>query len=87
MPKVRQQQPRPQPANQYQEFRYQLYSESPRAAYWLESMVYGLMAQTGVAEDTALELVCKIVAHPAKAAARWLTVSDPPKEKTAQERF
>jgi hypothetical protein len=69
MTRVRQQQPQPQPANQYQEFRSHLYSESPRAGYWLESMVYGLMAQVdGMTEDAALELVCGILVHPAKPA-------------------
>jgi hypothetical protein len=57
---------KPLPINEYQQFRYQLFEESPRAAYWLESMVFGIMAQMdGMSEDTALELACKIVAHPA----------------------
>jgi hypothetical protein len=50
------------PTNAYQEFRYKLFDESPRAAYWLESMVFGMMAQVDdMTEDTALELACKIV--------------------------
>ena len=50
----------------YQQFRQNLYAESPRGAYWLESMVYGLMAQVdGMTEEVALELACKIVAYPA----------------------
>jgi hypothetical protein len=57
---------RPIPTNHYEQFRYKLFEESPRAAYWLESMVFGMMAQMdGMTEDTALELACKIVAHPA----------------------
>jgi hypothetical protein len=53
---------KPLPTNQYQQFRYKLFEESPRAAYWLESMIFGMMAQVdGVDEDTALELACKIV--------------------------
>jgi hypothetical protein len=57
---------RPPATNQYQEFRYSLEQESPRAAYWLEAMVFGIMAQLdGMTEDTALELACKIVAHTA----------------------
>jgi hypothetical protein len=55
---------KPLPVNEYQQFRYQLFEESPRAAYWLESMVFGIMAQMDdITEDTALELACKIVAH------------------------
>src|SRR5687768_9689453 len=53
---------RPLPTTPYQQFRYDLESESPRAAYWLESMVFGLMAQVDdMTEDTALELACKII--------------------------
>jgi hypothetical protein len=53
---------RPIPTNPYQKFRHDLELESPRAAYWLESMVYGMMTQLdGMTEDTALELAYKIV--------------------------
>lgn len=53
---------KPVPTNPYQEFRYKLFEESPRAAYWLESMVFGMMAQVDdMTEDTALELACKII--------------------------
>jgi hypothetical protein len=62
--------PRPIPTNQYEEFRYRLFDESPRAAYWFESMVFGIMAQTGVDETAALELVCRILIHPAQIAAK-----------------
>jgi hypothetical protein len=65
---------KPLPVNAYEQFRLELFEESPRAAYWLESMVYGLMAQCdGMTEPAALELVCKIVlqrATPQKATAR-----------------
>jgi hypothetical protein len=59
---------RPIPRNPYEVFRYSLEKESPRAAYWLESMVFGMMAQIdGITEDTALELACKILlANPGK---------------------
>ena len=63
--------PRPIPTNHYQQFRYSLEMECPRAAYWLESMVFGLMAQVDdMTEDKALELACKILAHPAQIAQR-----------------
>jgi hypothetical protein len=53
---------RPLPTNPYEQFRRDLEAESPRAAYWLESMVFGILAQMdGMTEDTALELACKIV--------------------------
>jgi hypothetical protein len=53
---------KPLPRNPYEIFRQDLFEESPRAAYWLESMVFGMMAQMdGMTEDTALELACKIV--------------------------
>jgi hypothetical protein len=56
---------RPLPRNPYEIFRRDLEKESPRAAYWLESMIYGMMAQMdGMTEETALELACKIVAGP-----------------------
>jgi hypothetical protein len=59
----------PLPANPYEQFRYRLFDECPRAAYWLEAMVFGIMAQMdGMTEDAALELACKIVANPARAA-------------------
>ena len=62
---------RPIATTPYQQFRYDLEKESPRAAYWLESMVYGMMAQMdGMTEDTALELAVKIVLHPAAAERR-----------------
>ena len=58
---------RPLPTTPYEQFRYNLELESPRAAYWLESMVFGLMAQVdGITEDTALELACKIVLQDTK---------------------
>lgn len=51
----------------YEQFRYNLETENPRAAYWLESMVYGMMAQIdGMTEDGALELACNIVAGPTR---------------------
>jgi len=62
---------KPLPATPYQQFRYNLEQESPRAAYWLESMVFGIMAQVDdVTEETALELACKIIAHRAELAER-----------------
>ena len=65
---------KPLPTNAYEQFRYSLFEESPRAAYWLESMVFVIMAQLdGMKEDTALELACKIVlrdANPNGAAQR-----------------
>jgi hypothetical protein len=61
---------KPLPVNEYEQFRYKLFEESPRAAYWLESMVYGLMAQCdGMTEPAALELACKIVLQDRPAAA------------------
>jgi hypothetical protein len=59
---------RPIPRNPYEIFRYNLEKESPRAAYWLESMIFGIMAQVdGMTEDVALELACKILlANPGK---------------------
>ena len=54
---------RPLARNEYEEFRYSLEKESPRAAYWLESMIFALLAQIdGMTEDAALELACNIVA-------------------------
>ena len=56
---------RPQPTNVYEKFRLDLERESPRAAYWLEAMIFSLMAQVDdMTEDRALELACKIVAGP-----------------------
>ena len=53
---------KPLPRTPYEIFRQALFEESPRAAYWLESMVFGMMAQVDdMTEDTALELACKIV--------------------------
>jgi hypothetical protein len=53
---------RPLPTNPYEQFRHKLFEESPRAAYWLESMIFGMMAQMDdMTEDRALELACKIV--------------------------
>ena len=60
---------RPLATNPYEKFRYDLERESPRAAYWLEAMVFSIMAQVDdMTEDRALELACKIVAGPAKPA-------------------
>ena len=53
---------KPLATNPYRAFRQDLESESTRSAYWLESMLFGLMAQVDdMTEDTALELACKIV--------------------------
>jgi hypothetical protein len=55
---------RPLATTPYEQFRHSLEKESPRAAYWLESMIYGLLAQVDdMTEDRALELACKIVLH------------------------
>ena len=60
----------PLPTNRYEKFRRDLESESPRAAYWLERMVFGIMAQVdGMTEDTAPELACKIVLQEPQSAA------------------
>jgi len=57
---------RPLATNPYQQFRYNLEKECPRAGYWLESMIFGLMAQVDeMTEEAALELACKIVAYDA----------------------
>ena len=57
---------KPIPNNPYEEFRRALEQESPHAAYWLESMIFGILAQMdGMTEAGALELACKIVSHPA----------------------
>lgn len=47
----------------FEEYRARLFVESPKAAYLLESMIYGLMAQIdGLNEKDALEIVCRIIA-------------------------
>lgn len=56
---------KPLPVTAYECFRDDLEQESPRAAFWLYAMQYGIMAQTGMDEPAALELACKIVLHPA----------------------
>jgi hypothetical protein len=55
---------KPLPTTAYERFRDNLEQESPRAAFWLYAMQYGIMAQTGLDEPAALELACKIVAGP-----------------------
>ena len=53
---------KPLPLTPYDVFRRDLESECPRAAYWLESMIFGIMAQMDdMTEERALELACKIV--------------------------
>jgi hypothetical protein len=54
-------------ANRFEEYRERLWVESPKASCWLQSMVFGLMAQIdGLNENDALELVCKIIAYQSK---------------------
>lgn len=45
----------------FEQFAENLYRESPRGAYALESMKFGIMARTGLNERDALELACRIV--------------------------
>ncbi len=46
----------------FETFAENLYRESPRAAWELESMKYGIMARIGLPEPDALEIVCRILA-------------------------
>ena len=52
----------------YEQYLDDLYNESPKAAYALESMKFSVMAYTDLGERDALELVCKIMALEVKTA-------------------
>jgi hypothetical protein len=58
------------PFSSYRIFREKLINESPKAAIWLQYMVYGIMTQReDLTEDDALEIVCKILLRPERTVA------------------